>query len=233
MSGRAARPGCLRVGGPPGVECDREFGTEAALRKGHRVLVAGDVGVEPCLKGGQVEVAVLPGVEVGSGCVRPRLRRLGQRHSGLAVPLGRRVARPGRGQSNQRECRAASAIARMGRARGHGGRCRAWRAPRSPYRPLSRTAPRTCCDPRAARLAATRIASASRPAQAGGESVRHESRTDSSSLIGVPRYRGGADPALFIERTIRPGEAVRPGTRIRLRRGLQRPRRPSPSRQPR
>ena len=103
--GRAARRGWvrLRVGGPPGVERDRELGTEASLRNRHRLLIIGHVGVEPGLKGGQVEVPVLPRVEVGPARVRPRLRGQSQQHSGLAVPLRRRIARPGRRQSDQGE----------------------------------------------------------------------------------------------------------------------------------
>ena len=103
--GRAARRGWvrLRVGGPPRVERDRELGTEATLRNRHRPLIIGHVGVEPGLKGGQVEVPVLPRVKVRPARVRPRLRGQGQQHSGLAVPLRRRIARPGRRQSDQGE----------------------------------------------------------------------------------------------------------------------------------
>ena len=72
--GRAARRGWirLRVGGPPGLERDRKLGTEATLRNRHRLLIIGHVSVEPGLKGGLVEVPVLPRVKVRPARLRPR-----------------------------------------------------------------------------------------------------------------------------------------------------------------
>jgi hypothetical protein len=100
--GRAARRGCvrLRVGGPPGVEHDRELGMEATLRNRHRFLIIGHVGVEPGLKVDRSKFrSSRASRSARLGSVRASEARV-IKHMGLAVPL--RPQGPGRRQSDLR-----------------------------------------------------------------------------------------------------------------------------------
>ena len=62
VGGARRRVALVAGGGEPRIERDLELGPEALLGQVHGLLVAGDVGGEPGVEGGRVEVAGLEGV---------------------------------------------------------------------------------------------------------------------------------------------------------------------------